>query len=33
MLAFENIGVGDVALEIPESIIISEELLFQFDMV
>jgi len=32
MVASENIGVGDIALEIPESLIISEELLCQSDM-
>ncbi|EMS63876.1 hypothetical protein TRIUR3_16437 [Triticum urartu] len=32
MLASEDIGVGDIALEIPESLIISEELLCQSDM-
>ncbi|KAG8046840.1 hypothetical protein GUJ93_ZPchr0008g13648 [Zizania palustris] len=32
MVASENIGVGDIALEIPESVIISEELLCQSDM-
>lgn len=33
MVAFENIGVGDTALEIPESLIISEELLCQNEVV
>lgn len=33
MVASENIGVGDTALEIPESVIISEELLCQSEMV
>lgn len=33
MVASENIDVGDIALEIPESSIISEELLCQSDMV
>ena len=33
MVASENIGVGDIALEIPESLIISEELLCQSNMV
>jgi hypothetical protein len=33
MVASESIGVGDIALEIPESLIISEELLCQSDMV
>ncbi|XP_062196486.1 uncharacterized protein LOC133899515 [Phragmites australis] len=32
MLASESIGVGDVALEIPESLIISEELLCQSEV-
>ncbi|PNT66964.1 hypothetical protein BRADI_3g18940v3 [Brachypodium distachyon] len=32
MVASENIGVGHIALEIPESLIISEELLCQSDM-
>ncbi|KAK3123096.1 hypothetical protein QOZ80_8AG0623790 [Eleusine coracana subsp. coracana] len=33
MLASESIGVGDVALEIPESLIISQELLCQSEVV
>lgn len=33
MLASESIGVGDIALEIPESLIISEELLCQSEVV
>ncbi|KAL6842249.1 hypothetical protein ACP4OV_027897 [Aristida adscensionis] len=32
MLASENIDVGDIALEIPESLIISEELLWQSEV-
>lgn len=31
--AAEDISIGDVALEIPESLIICEELVFESDMV
>lgn len=33
MVASESIGVGDIALEIPESLIISDELLYQSEVV
>ena len=33
MVAYESIGVGDIALEIPESLIISDELLCQSEVV
>lgn len=33
MLASESIGVGDIALEIPESLIISQELLYESEVV
>jgi protein-histidine N-methyltransferase len=33
MIASESIGVGDIALEIPESLIISDELLCQSEVV
>lgn len=33
MIASESLGVGDIALEIPESLIISDELLCQSEVV
>jgi protein-histidine N-methyltransferase len=33
MVASESIGVGDIALEIPECLIISQELLCQSEVV